>query len=86
MPIQNASPTSAALRWSTPSWITIFIPCTNSTPMKTVIYAAATGVGLAIRSAVNLGKNATMMNTRPITTPTRLAATPVISAREMLDE
>ena len=54
--------------------------------MKTVMYAAATDVGMAISRAVNLGKNATMMKITPITTPTRLAATPVISASDMLDE
>ena len=36
-PIQNASPATAAFRWSTPSWMMIFIPCTKSRPSRKVI-------------------------------------------------
>ena len=64
----------------------IFIPCTKSIPMRTVMYAAATGAGIAINKAVNFGRNATDRKMTPITTPTRRAPMPMTSAREMLVE
>ena len=45
-----------------------------------------TGSGMASTIAAILGRNASAQNVRPMHTPTRRAATPVISASEMLDE
>ena len=48
--------------------------------------AAATGPGIAISNAATLGKNASATVITPIAIPTRRAAIPVTSVREMLDE
>ena len=69
-PIQNASPATTALRWSTPSCSTIFTPWMNSRPRRTAMYAAATGAGIPIRRAVALGRNATTTKMTPIAAPT----------------
>ena len=54
--------------------------------MSTKMYAPATGAGMAMINAATFGKKAKATKATPITTPTRLAATPVNSASEMLVE
>ena len=86
VPTQNEMPATAAFRWSNPSWMTIFIPCTKSRLSSTTRYAAATGLGMAISTAAILGRNAIATMLAPSTTPTRRAPMPVTSASEMLVE
>ena len=50
------------------------------------MYEAATGAGMAMSSAANLGKKASAKMITPMMTPTRRAPMPVTSASEMLVE
>ena len=53
---------------------------------STTVYPQTTGSGIARMRAMNLGMNASPMKMAPMYTPTRRAATPVISDTAMLDE
>ena len=62
------------------------MPSTNSNASSAVTKAPATGFGIASRTAVTLGRNATAANTSPMHTPTARDATPVSSVTATLVE
>ena len=77
MPTQNETATTTAFRWSMPSLATVSTPSMKTSPIIIIMYAAATGAGIANNTAVSFGSSARNMNMMPAHIPTARDATPV---------